>query len=154
MERQATRFGAQRLIPSPPVGQACTIELAAAVPPDLSADRRWRASKVAGDPPNRPASRNTTRNLFALLKPQRRYSPAARYRRNAAIESKYPVDPALVSPSKRTGDVRYTLTALPALPQLSLLSRREPYPGRTLHALTSSSRKIRRCCADPLNSPR
>src|SRR5262249_39552440 len=49
--------------------------------------------------------------------------------------------------------VRHTLTALPALPQLSLLFRREPCPCMPLHSHTSSSAKIRRCCVDSLNSP-
>src|SRR5262249_8613610 len=44
-------------------------------------------------------------------------------------------------------------TALPALPQLSLLFRREPCPCMPLHSHTSSSAKIRRCCVDSLNSP-
>src|SRR5262249_60230588 len=42
---------------------------------------------------------------------------------------------------------------LPALPQLSLLFRREPCPCMPLHSHTSSSAKIRRCCVDSLNSP-
>src|SRR5262249_46022217 len=60
---------------------------------------------------------------------------------------------ALVPPLKRSRDVRHTLTALPALPQLSLLFRREPCPCMPLHSHTSSSAKIRRCCVDSLNSP-
>src|SRR5262249_24697251 len=54
---------------------------------------------------------------------------------------------------KRSRDVRHTLTALPALPQLSLLFRRDPCPCMPLHSHTSSSAKIRRCCVDSLNSP-
>src|SRR5262249_33341549 len=64
-----------------------------------------------------------------------------------------PIDAALVPPLKRSRDVRHTLTALPALPQLSLLFRREPCPCMPLHSHTSSSAKIRRCCVDSLNSP-
>src|SRR5512147_2422111 len=128
MKRQATRFGAQCPLPSLPISRTRTIGFATAIPPDLPAHRRWPTSEVAGDPPDRPTSRNATRNLFALLKPQRRYSPAARYRRNATIESQYPIDAALVPPPKRPRDVRYTLTALPTLPQFSLLCSREPYP--------------------------
>src|SRR5262249_43631904 len=70
-----------------------------------------------------------------------------------SIASQDPIDAALVSPLKRSRDVRHTLTALPALPQLSLLFRREPCPCMPLHSHTSSSAKIRRCCVDSLNSP-
>jgi hypothetical protein len=45
------------------------------------------------------------------------------------------------------------LTVLPALPELSLLLRREPYPRIPFHSHTSSSGKIRRCCVDRLNPP-
>src|SRR5262249_51399938 len=70
-----------------------------------------------------------------------------------SIASQDPIDAALVPPLKRSRDVRHTLTALPALPQLSLLFRREPCPCMPLHSHTSSSAKIRRCCVDSLNSP-
>ena len=72
---------------------------------------------------------------------------------NSSIESQHPIDAALVPPLKRSGDVRHTLTALPALPELSLLLRREPCPCIPLHNHTSSSGKIRRCCVDRLKSP-
>src|SRR5262249_16614849 len=71
---------------------------------------------------------------------------------NPSIASQDPIDAALVPPLKRSRDVRHTLTALPALPQLSLLFRREPCPCMPLHSHTSSSAKIRRCCFDSLNS--
>src|SRR5262249_13354931 len=71
---------------------------------------------------------------------------------NPSIASQDPIDAALVPPLKRSRDVRHTLTALPALPQLSLLFRREPCPCMPLHSHTSSSAKIRRCCVDSLNS--
>src|SRR5262249_28649313 len=72
---------------------------------------------------------------------------------NPSIASQDPIDAALVPPLKHSRDVRHTLTALPALPQLSLLFRREPCPCMPLHSHTSSSAKIRRCCVDSLNSP-
>src|SRR5262249_13637093 len=72
---------------------------------------------------------------------------------NPSIASQDPIDAALVPPLKRSRDIRHTLTALPALPQLSLLFRREPCPCMPLHSHTSSSAKIRRCCVDSLNSP-
>src|SRR5262249_39843509 len=93
------------------------------------------------------------RNLFALLKPQRYLSPPAWRWSNPSIASQDPIDAALVPPLKRSRDVRHTLTALPALPQLSLLFRREPCPCMPLHSHTSSSAKTRRCCVDSLNSP-
>src|SRR5262249_37256533 len=105
-------------------------------------------------PPYRPTGGNASRNLFALLKPQRYQSPPAWRWSNPSIASQDPIDAALVSPLKRSRDVRHTLTALPALPQLSLLFRREPCPCMPLHSHTSSSAKIRRCCVDSLNSPR
>jgi hypothetical protein len=99
---------------------------------------------VDGDPSwsraiskDRSASRNNARYVSALLKPQRCRSPAARYRYNSAIESQYAIDATLVALSKRTSDVRHTLTALAALHQLGLLSRRNRCPSRPLRALTS-----------------
>src|SRR5262249_15609750 len=105
------------------------------------------------DPPYRPTGGNAARNLFALLKPQRYQSPPAWRWSNPSIASQDPIDAALVPPLKRSRDVRHTLTALPALPQLSLLVRREPCLCMPLHSHTSSSAKIRRCCVDSLNSP-
>src|SRR5262249_40860299 len=101
----------------------------------------------------RPTGGNAPRNLFALLKPQRYQSPPAWRWSNPSIASQNPIDAALVPPLKRSRDVRHTLTALPALPQLGLLFRREPGPCMPLHSHTSSSAKIRRCCVDSLNSP-
>src|SRR5262245_45271961 len=112
-----------------------------------------RASEPLCDPPYRPTGANAPRNLFALLKPQRYQSPPAWRWSNPSIASQDPIDAALVPPLKRSRDVRNTLTALPALPQLSLLFRREPGPCMPLHSHTSSSAKIRRCCVDSLNSP-
>src|SRR5262245_19436803 len=112
-----------------------------------------RASEPLCDPPYRPTGANAPRNLFALLKPQRYQSPPAWRWSNPSIASQDPIDAALVPPLKRSRDVRHTLTALPALPQLSLLFRREPCPCMPLHSHTSSSAKIRRCCVDSLNSP-
>src|SRR6266568_3933527 len=153
MARQATRLRAQRPLPGAPISLACAVGSAAAVTPYLSTDSRARSPQALCDPPYRPTGGNATRDLFALLKPQRyRSSPAWRWR-NSAIESQDPIDAALVPPLKRSGDVRHTLTALPALPELSLLLRREPCPCIPLHTHTSSSGKIRRCCVDPLNPP-
>src|SRR5262249_23110492 len=86
-------------------------------------------------------------------KPQRYQSPPAWRWSNPSIASQDPIDAALVPPLKRSRDVRHTLTALPALPQLSLLFRREPCPCMPLHSHTSSSAKIRSGCVDSLNSP-
>jgi hypothetical protein len=58
-------------------------------------------------------------------------------RHDAAIERQNPINPALVPPAKHTGNVRYTLTAPPTLPQFGFLTRRKPYPSRPFHALTS-----------------
>src|SRR6266516_3368635 len=153
MARQATRLRAQRPLPGAPISLACAVGSVAAVTPYLSTDSRGRSPKALCDPPYRPTGGNATRDLFALLKPQRyRSSPAWRWS-NSSIESQDPIDAALVPPLKRSGDVRHTLTALPALPELSLLLRREPCPCIPLHTHTSSSGKIRRCCVDRLNPP-
>src|SRR6266568_346479 len=153
MARQATRLRAQRPLPGAPISLACAVGSVAAVTPYLSTDSRGRSPKALCDPPYRPTGGNATRDLFALLKPQRyRSSPPWRWS-NSSIESQDPIDAALVPPLKRSGDVRHTLTALPALPELSLLLRREPCPCIPLHTHTSSSGKIRRCCVDRLNPP-
>src|SRR6516165_12216334 len=58
-------------------------------------------------------------------------APAALRRGSAAmppIESQDTIDTALVPALKRPSDIRHTLTVLPALPKLSPLLRREPYP--------------------------
>src|SRR5271165_6898720 len=153
MARQATRLRAQRPLPGAPISLACAVGTAAAITLDLSTDSRGRSPEALCDSPYRPTGGNATRDLFALLKPQRyRSSPAWRWS-NSTIESQHPIDAALVPPLKRSGDVRHTLTALPALPELSLLLRREPCPCIPLHNHTSSSGKIRRCCVDRLKSP-
>src|SRR5215813_9839166 len=153
MARQATRLWAQGPPPGALISLAGAVGAAAAVAPDLSADSCGRSFEALCDPPYRPTGGNASRNLFALLKPQRYQSPPAWRWSNPSIASQDPIDAALVSPLKRSRDVRHTLTALPALPQLSLLFRREPCPCMPLHSHTSSSAKIRRCCVDSLNSP-
>src|SRR5262249_58422961 len=92
-----------------------------AVPLNSSADSGGCACEALSDPPYRPTGGNAARNLFALLKPQRYQSPPAWRWSNPSIASQDPIDAALVPPLKRSRDVRHTLTALPALPQLSLL---------------------------------
>src|SRR5215472_8349723 len=153
MARQATRLWAQCPPPGALISLAGAVGAAAAVTPDLSADSCGRSFEALCDPPYRPTGGNAARNLFALLKPQRYQSPPAWRWSNPSIASQDPIDAALVPPLKRSRDVRHTLTALPALPQLSLLFRREPCPCMPLHSHTSSSAKIRRCCVDSLNSP-
>src|SRR6516165_1936808 len=153
MARQATRLWAQCPPPGVLISLAGAVGAAAAVTPDLSADSRGRSFEALCDPPYRPTGGNAPRNLFALLKPQRSQSPPAWRWSNPSIASQDPIDAALVPPLKRSRDVRHTLTALPALPQLSLLFRREPCPCMPLPSHTSSSAKIRRCCVDSLNSP-
>src|SRR5664279_4244290 len=148
---QADTFAWQRALRPKPCRLACAVSAAATVTPYLSTYRRGRSLEALCNPPYRPAGGNTTRDLFALLKPQRYRSSPAWSRSDSSIESQHPIDAALVPPIKRSRDVRHTLTALPALPELSLLLRREPYPCIPLHTHTSSSGKIRRCCVDRLN---
>src|SRR5215475_4959362 len=78
MERQATRLRAQRPLPGAPLSPVCTVSLRTAVASNLPAYRRWRSFETSCDPTDRPAGRNLTGNLFALLKLQRRHSPATR----------------------------------------------------------------------------
>src|SRR6516162_3231604 len=153
MARQATRLWAQCPPPGALISLAGAVGAAAVVTPDLSADSRGdRSRPCAIRRIDRPAA--MPREIsFALLKPQRYQSPPAWRWSNPSIASQDPIDAALVPPLKRSRDVRHTLTALPALPQLSLLFRREPCPCMPLHSHTSSSAKIRRCCVDSLNSP-
>src|SRR6516164_7600614 len=150
---RARRQGFGRARRQARLSASLAVGAAAAVTPDLSADSRGRSFEALCDPPYRPTGGNAPRNLFALLKPQRYQSPPAWRWSNPSIASQDPIDAALVPPLKRPRDVRHTLTALPALPQLSLLFRREPCPCMPLHSHTSSSAKIRRCCVDSLNSP-
>src|SRR6516162_7962385 len=153
MARQATKLRAQRPPPGALICLAGAVGAAAAVTPDLSADSRGRSFEALCDPPYRPTGGNASRNLFALLKPQRYQSPPAWRWSNPSIASQDPIDAALVPPLKRPRDVRHTLTALPALPQLGLLFRREPCPCMPLHSRTSLSAKLSRCCVDSLTSP-
>src|SRR5215467_11424557 len=81
MQRQTTWLRAQRSLPGTPIGLVCTIALNAAVAPDLPTYCRWRPSETLGDPPDRPARRDATRNLFAFLKPY--FSAAKALRRGA-----------------------------------------------------------------------
>src|SRR5215475_45261 len=137
MARQATRLRAQRPLPGAPISLACAVGAAAAVTPDLSTYGRGRSSEILCDPSYRSTSGNATRYLFALFKLQRYRSSLAWWRSNSSIDSQYPIDTALVPPPKRTSDIRYTLTALPALPELGPLPCREPCPCMTLHSRTS-----------------
>src|SRR5436190_4520545 len=153
MTRQATRLRTQRPLPGTHLSLACAVGAAAAVTPYLSAYSRWRSSEALCNLPHRLTGGNATRDLFALVEPQCYQSSPAWRRSNSSIESQDPIDTALVPPLKRSGDVRHTLTALPAFPKFSLLLRREPCPCMPFHAHTSSSRKIRRCCVERLNTP-
>src|SRR5580765_883968 len=151
MTRQATRLRTQRPLPGTHLSLACAVGAAAAVTPYLSAYSRWRSSEALCNLPHRLTGGNATRDLFALVEPQCYQSSPAWRRSNSSIESQDPIDTALVPPLKRSGDVRHTLTALPAFPKFSLLLRREPCPCIPFHAHTSSSRMIRRCCVERLN---
>src|SRR5690242_6917579 len=133
MARQATRHRAQRPLPGAHISLACTVGTAAAVTPYLSTHSRGRSPETLCDPPYRPTGGNATRDLFALLKPQRYRSSPARLRSNATIDSQDTIDAAFVPPRRRPSDIRHTLTVLPALPKLSPLLRREPYPCSPLH---------------------
>src|SRR5262249_60948758 len=90
--------------------------------------RGWHSSGPWRVPPYRPAGCNTTGNLFALLKPQRRHSSAARRRRDPSMESHNPLDAGLVPPFQRPRDGQHILPVLPALSRFALLLRREQYP--------------------------
>jgi hypothetical protein len=63
-----------------------------------------RSFETSCDPTDRPASRNLTGNLFALLKLQRRHSSATRRWSDPSIESHDPLDAGLVPPFQRPGD--------------------------------------------------
>src|SRR6266849_2473657 len=133
MARQATRLRAQRPLPCARISLAGAVSAAASITLDLSTYSRGRSSEALGDPPYRLTGGNATRNLFAFLKPQLyRSSPAWRWS-NPAIAGQDPINAALVPPLKRSGDVRHTLTALPSLPKLCPLFRREPRPCIPLH---------------------
>src|SRR6267378_2718751 len=128
MNCQATALRALPALPGACIGLTCSIGTASAVTPDLSAHGRGCSSQGLCDSPYRATGRNAARDLFAFLQPQCCGSPAARCWRDSAIESQYPIDAALVPSLERSGNVSHTLTALPPLPELSLLLRREPDP--------------------------
>src|SRR5687768_3857937 len=128
MQRQATRLGTQRPLPGAPFGPVGTIRLTAAVAPDLPTYCGWRPSEALGDLPPRPAHRNATGNLFALLKPQSYHGSAPWRRSNPSMESHDLLDAGLVPSFQRPRDSRSTLPVPPALPQFSLLFCREPNP--------------------------
>src|SRR4029078_2986350 len=112
MEYQATRLGAQRPRPREPVGPVCTVSLQTTVASNLPAYRRWRSSETLRDPTYRPTGRNPTRNLFALLKLQRRNSSATWRRRHTSMESHDPLDAGLVPPFQPPGDGQHALSVL------------------------------------------
>src|SRR5512136_3355577 len=116
MAHQATGLRAQRPLPGVPISPTGAVGAAAAVTSDLLTDRRRRACKALCDLSYRPTSRNATRDLFALLKPQRSRSSPARRWGDSSMQSQDPIDAALVPPRKRAGDIRHTLTAPPSLP--------------------------------------
>src|SRR5271165_2660739 len=137
MARQATRLRAQRPLPGAPISFACAVSAAAAITLYLSTYSRGRSPETLCDPPYRPTGGNATRDLFALLKPQRyRSSPTWRCS-DSATEGQDPIHAAFVPPLKSSRDVGHALTALPALPQFSLLLRRILYPDIPFHLHTS-----------------
>src|SRR6266436_1184006 len=133
MARQTTGLGAQRPIPGIPISPTSAVGAAAAVTSDLPADSCWRASKPLCNLAYRPSNGHATRYLFALFKLQCSWSSSAWRGSNASIDCQHPLNAALVPPLKRSGDVRHTLTALPSLPKLYPLFRREPRPCIPLH---------------------
>src|SRR5271170_6568498 len=98
MARQTTRLRTQRPPPGPRISLSSAVDATAAVTLDLSTYSRGRSSEALGDPPYRPTAHNATRDLFALLKPQRYRSPPTRRWSNASIDSQDPMDAALVPP--------------------------------------------------------
>ena len=78
--------------------------LRTAVASNLPAYRRWRSFETSCDPTDRPAGRNPTGNLFALLKLQRRHSPATRPRRRSFHREPRSAGRRLVPPFQRPGD--------------------------------------------------
>src|SRR6516164_5261288 len=103
MERQATRLRAQRPFPGAPLGPVCTVSLRTAVASNLPAYRRWRSFETLCDPTDRPAGRNPTGNLFALLKLQRRHSSATRRRSDPDSTSCDLLSAVIVAPFQRPG---------------------------------------------------
>ena len=149
MERQATRLRAQRPLPGAPLGPVCTVSLRTAVASNFPAYRRWRSFETSCDPTDRPAGRNPTGNLFALLKLQCRHSSATRRRSDPSIESHDPLDAGLVPPFQRPGDGNTFVRSSSAPQSSSLLLRREtisvkrhhlppPYPARLEKVLRRS----------------
>src|SRR5580704_1773990 len=116
MARQATRLRPQGSLPGARISLAGAVGAAAAITPYLSTDCRGRSPEALGDPSDRPTGGNASQNLFPLLKPQRYWSSPTWRWSDSSIESQDPIDAALVPPLKRPCNVRYTLTALPALP--------------------------------------
>ena len=153
MARQATRLRARRPLPGAPISLACAVGGATAVTPDLPTYGRGRSSEVLCDLPYGPTSGNATRYLFTLLKPQRYGSSLAWCRSNSSIDGQDPINAAFVPPPKRSSDVRHTLTALPAIPQLGPLPGREQCPWHAIPFAHLQSGKIRRCCVDWLRPP-
>src|SRR5258708_19334352 len=121
MERQATGLREQRPLQGALLGPVCTISLRTAVASNLPAYRRWRSFETSCDLTDRPAGRNPTGNLFALLKLQCRHSSATRRRSDPSIESHDPLDAGLVPPFHPPADGYHTLPVLPALPKFLLL---------------------------------
>ena len=95
---------------------------------EFPAYRRWRSSETLRDPTYRPTGRNPTRNLFALLKFQRRHSSATWRRRHTSMESHDPLDAGLVPPFQPPRDGQHALSVLPPLPQFGLLLPSEQCP--------------------------
>src|SRR5262245_199796 len=87
MARQATRLRAQCPLPGTRLSFACAVGAAATVAPYLSTDSRGRSPEPLCDLPHRLTGRNTTRNLFAFIAPQRYPSSAAWRWRNSSVES-------------------------------------------------------------------
>src|SRR5262249_121206 len=71
MARQATRLRAQCPLPGTRLSFACAVGAAATVAPYLSTDSRGRSPEPLCDLPHRLTGRNTMRNLFAFIAPQR-----------------------------------------------------------------------------------
>src|SRR6476659_6243716 len=134
MASQATGLRAQRPFPGVPIGPARAISAATAVTLYLSTDGRGRSSEDLCDPPYRPTGGNTTRDLFALLKPQRSPRPPPGHWRDPAFDSQHPINTALVPPF--SSDLCCGVNHV-----------------RDVTIDTSSSRRIRRCCVDRLNPP-
>ena len=94
---------------------------------NFPAYRRWRSFETSCDPTDRPAGRNPTGNLFALLKLQCRHSSATRRRSDPSIESHDPLDAASSSfPAPGRWLTHFVRSS--SAPKVHLLLRREQYP--------------------------